>query len=176
MGDEDDGELLPDRQLLEQHDEAARVAPVVFLAAEQVDQRVEDDEARPAPFDEPDEGVPERRGGDSPELRRGGGDREEGLLHLAPSKRDPSRARSRAIGGYGGRRERIVEDRRAKCFQRLANNRRNHRGTVEATVEANEINDFQRPSRTVEAPSRAHDGSSSRSLRTIFSVSAEGGP
>ena len=26
------------------------------------------------PFDDPDEGVPERRGGDSPELRRGGGE------------------------------------------------------------------------------------------------------
>ena len=74
MGDEDDGELLPDRQLLEQHDEAAHVAAAVFLAAEQVGQRVEDDEARLEPFDDPDEGVPERRGGDSPELRRGGGE------------------------------------------------------------------------------------------------------
>jgi hypothetical protein len=74
MGDEDDGELLSERQLLEQHDEAARVAAEVFVASEQVGQRVEDDEARLEPFDEPDEGMPERRGGDSPDLRRGGGE------------------------------------------------------------------------------------------------------
>ena len=74
MGDEDDGELPPDCKLLEQDDEPARVPADVFLAAEQVGQRVEDDDARPAPFDEFDEGVPERRGGDSPELGRCGGE------------------------------------------------------------------------------------------------------